>query len=345
MGYHTQGLVAAVADQDAVGAQGGDYGSGVADLLPVNFEDDDVGLDAVRVDGDAADVGQAGGQAAGVGVVVGQAFHHSVQGDQAGGGEDAGLAHSAADHLAPLAGASDEFRRAAQHRPDRAGQGFGEAEADIVHILGQFGGGDFQGDGGVEDAGAIQVDGGAGGVGDINDGAGVLRGHHAAATAVVGVFQADQGGGGDMDVGAVADGGCHILGGDAPAGVVGDEADLGAGQGGGAGGFVPKHMGFLPHNHLVAAAAPGEGGDEVAHGAAGGEQAGFLSEQGGGAFLEGVDGGIFAEDIIAQFGGGHSAAHFVGGVGNGVATQVNRVHRVVPPGERRRRCRGWRGAR
>ena len=85
-------------------------------------------------------------------------------------------------------------------------------------------------------------------------------------------------------------------------------------------------MGFLAHNHLVAAAAPGQGGNQVAHGAAGGEQARFLSHHFGGAFLQGVDGGVFAKDVVADFGRGHGPAHLVGGVGNGVAPQVNCSH-------------------
>ena len=328
VGYHTQGLVAAVADQHVVLAQRGDDRPGLADPFPVHLKDDDVGLDAVGVHGQAIYVGQAGGQAAGVGVVVGQPFHHRVQGDQAGGGQHAGLPHSAAHHLAPPAGAGDELLGAAKHGTHGAGKGFGEAEADVVHIFGQLGGGHFQGHGGVENTGAVQMNGGAGGVGHINDGFGVLGRHYAAAATVVGIFQADQGGCGYMDVGAVADGVGHILGGDASAGVVRHQPDLGAGEGSGAGRFVPEHMGFLAHNHFVAPAAPGQGGDEVTHGAAGGEQAGFLAHQGGGAFLQGVDGGILAEHVVADFGGGHSAAHFVSGLGNGVATQVNRSHKA-----------------
>ena len=229
MGDHAQRLVAAVADQYAVFAQGGDDRAGLADFIAVNLKDDDVGVDAVGVNGQAVNVGQAGGQAAGVGVVVGETLNHGVQGYQASGGQHAGLPHAAAHHLAPLARAGDELFGAAQHGTDRAGQRFGQTETHIVNVFGQLGGGHFQGDGGVENARAVEVNGGAGGVGHVNDVFGVLGSHDAAAATVVGVFQADEGGGGHVDVGGVADGGLDVLGGDASVGVVGDEANLGAG--------------------------------------------------------------------------------------------------------------------
>ena len=50
-------------------------------------------------------------------------------------------------------------------------------------------------------------------------------------------------------------------------------------------------------------------GDEVAHRAGGDEQAGLLAEQLRGAFLEGVDRRVVAEDVVADLGVGHRAAH------------------------------------
>ena len=50
--------------------------------------------------GDAGDLGQALGQAARVGVVLGQAVDVVVERVDAGGGDDAGLAHRAAEHAA-----------------------------------------------------------------------------------------------------------------------------------------------------------------------------------------------------------------------------------------------------
>ena len=61
----------------------------------------------------------------------------------------------------------------------------------------------------------------------------------------------------------------------------------------------------------------GRGGparDEVAHRAAGDEQPGVLAEEVRGAFLEGDDGRVVAEDVVADLGRGHRPAHRVGRV-------------------------------
>src|SRR5439155_1663749 len=63
-------------------------------------EDDDVGLDGSRVDGDPRQLRDARGKPAGVGVVLRQPVHHSLERDDPRGGEDARLPHPAADHLA-----------------------------------------------------------------------------------------------------------------------------------------------------------------------------------------------------------------------------------------------------
>ena len=53
----------------------------------------------------------------------------------------------------------------------------------------------------------------------------------------------------------------------------------------------------------------GHQGDEVAHRAAGDEQAGLLAGQLGGALLERDDGRVVAEDVVADLGVGHGPAH------------------------------------
>ena len=54
-------------------------------------------------------------------------------------------------------------------------------------------------------------------------------------------------------------------------------------------------------------------GHEVAHRAAGHEQACRLARQLGGPLLERVDGGVLAEDVIADLGLGHGPAHLGSG--------------------------------
>src|SRR5437867_2233020 len=72
-------------------------------------EDDDVGLDGSRVDGDPRQLRDARGKPAGVGVVLRQPVHHSLERDDPRGGEDARLPHPAADHLAHAPGPRDEL--------------------------------------------------------------------------------------------------------------------------------------------------------------------------------------------------------------------------------------------
>ena len=107
---------------------------------------------------------------------------------------------------------------------------------------------------------------------------------------------------------------------------MGDEPNLCSGQGGGAGGLVPEDVGLVSHDDLIAALAVGEDGHQVAHGAAGHEEAGFLAEHLGSAFLEAVDGGVFAVDVVADLGASHGLPHGLGGLGDGVAAQVDDAH-------------------
>ena len=51
--------------------------------------------------------------------------------------------------------------------------------------------------------------------------------------------------------------------------------------------------------------------------------AGFFAHDFGGALLQPVDGGIFAVDVVADFGFGHGAPHGGGGPRDGVAAQVD----------------------
>src|ERR1700757_5206535 len=66
-------------------------------------------------------------------------------------------------------------------------------------------------------------------------------------------------------------------------------------------------------------------GDEVAHAAAGDEQSGFLAEDFSGASFQGVDGGVFKVDVVADFGFGHGATHSRCWAGDGIAAQVDYV--------------------
>ena len=166
----------------------------------------------------------------------------------------------------------------------------------------------------------------AGGVGNVHHLPGILGRHHPAAAAVVGVFQADQRSRRHVNVGTVPDGSGHVLRRYPTVDIVGHQPDLRSRQRGRTRRFIPEHVGFLPHDHLVATAAPGQRCDQIAHRPACRQQTRFLTHQVGGALLQGVDGRVFAKHIIANLGGGHCTAHLIGGVGNGITPQVNQCH-------------------
>ena len=92
-------------------------------------------------------------------------------------------------------------------------------------------------------------------------------------------------------------------------------------------------------DRLLAAREVGHLGDQVAHRPRRDEQAGFLAEQLRRALLEGVDGRVVAEDVVADLGLGHRPPHRRGGLGDGVAAQVDPGHGGRVYGETRRRRR------
>ncbi len=114
------------------------------------------------------------------------------------------------------------------------------------------------------------------------------------------------------------------VGGGEDAADAGEAAAGNAGQGGGATGFVVVDVGVGVDEDLVAGVCEGAEGELIGHGARGGEEGGFLAEKFGDAGFEEFDGGVVAEDIVADGGGGHDGAHGLGGLRDGVATEINR---------------------
>ena len=74
----------------------------------VNFKNDNVRVDDFGVEAQAGRVADRFGEDAGVGVIVGQARHIVLERIERAGGDDAGLAHAAAERFAVSASAADE---------------------------------------------------------------------------------------------------------------------------------------------------------------------------------------------------------------------------------------------
>jgi hypothetical protein len=64
--------------------------------------------------------------------------------------------------------------------------------------------------------------------------------------------------------------------------------------------------------------------NRVSHGPGGDKQRRFFQENFGRALLEAVHGGVFPVDIVTHFGVRHGAAHLLGGLGHGVASQIDK---------------------
>ena len=304
---------------DSGGVQGrGELGSGSGG----DVEEDDVRGDGGGIDGDAGEGGEAEGEGAGIGVIVGESCAVMFEGVECGGGEDAGLAHAAAEHFAEAAGALDDVARAAEGGADGCAEAFGEADADGVEGGGVFEFGDAGGGCGVPETSAVEVEFEAVVSGDGFDLPELGDGPDGAAAAVVGIFDADDLGGREVLIGR-AESGLEVCCGE-------DSADAGetaageTGQCSGAACFVVVDVGVGVDEDLVAGVCEGAEGELIGHGARGSEEGGFLAEQFGDTSFEEFDGGVVAEDIVADGGGGHDGPHGLGGLRDGVAAEINR---------------------
>ncbi len=91
--------------------------------------------------------------------------------------------------------------------------------------------------------------------------------------------------------------------------------------------FVANDMAIGFAEEFVARVAVNAHAELVAHCAGGNEESGFFAEHSGNALFQAANGRIFAEDIVADFRGGHGGAHAGRGASYGIATQVDqRLH-------------------
>ena len=103
---------------------------------------------------------------------------------------------------------------------------------------------------------------------------------------------------------------------------------LHAAEHGGAAGFVAVGVRLLADQVLVAALAVAHDRAQIALRARGHEERGLEAELAGDALLQGVDGGVVAEHVVAERRAQHRVAHGGGGAGDGVAAQIDGCHGV-----------------
>ena len=293
------------------------------DVVAVQLEVDDIGLHRFGVEDDTVQFGDAVGQFASVGVVVGKPFNHFGYGNDAGCGDDAGLARAAAEDLTHAAGMFNEIGIADYDRADGGAEPLAQADTYAVGFLDEAGGGDVEGDCGIPETCAIDMELEAVTVRRFAGGVHVFHGQAAAAAAIVGILDGQQAC--TRVVLVIRADGVHnqvqvqgtIVGGRQRAG-------MDASERGGAALFGGIDVGLIAEDHFIAATAVAKYGGEISHGAAGHEQGGLLSEQFCCQCLEPVDGWVFAVDVVADGRGGHRLSHFVGGVSDGIGTEIDR---------------------
>ena len=189
---------------------------------------------------------------------------------------------------------------------------------------------------GVEDAGAVQVHGHAGGMGGRRQRGDLLGGAAGAPVAIVRVLDADEAGDGQVDI-AGADGVAHLGRGEEA--TLGDErAGLQPAQSRRAAHLRAEHVAIGVEEDLLAGLGLREDGNEVALGPGSHEESGLLPRPPGRQRLEALDGGIFLPHVVADLGLRHGLAHRRAGERERVRSQLDDV---VHPGYLaavRRRC-------
>ena len=256
-------------------------------------------------------------------MVLGQAIDHLVQRHNAGCGNHAGLAHAATDHFAQAPGFADECRVTGQDRPNRRRQPFRQTELHRIDVLGNLTHIGAQGDGSVEQTGAVEVDLEAGFVCKGLDLGHIAGLDHDAAHAAVRVFEADEPGERGMQIVGVAHRAGQRVEWNLAHVCIRERMVCNAAEDRCAACFVVVDMTFVAHQDLVAAAAVGQYATQVTHRATRHKQRGFFAYFGGSQLLEGVDGWIVAVDVVAQWGVEHGLAHGGRWMRDGITTQVN----------------------
>ncbi len=99
---------------------------------PLDIKDDDVRRDLIQIN-----MGVSAGpydlsESSGAPVVIGETGYMVLQGEEPSGRDDAGLAHSATQHLSISMGQVDALLGTAEERANRGAQPLGETDGDRV---------------------------------------------------------------------------------------------------------------------------------------------------------------------------------------------------------------------
>ena len=292
-------------------------------------EHDDVGADRRRVHAAGAGGRARLGQTAGPGVVVGEAVQVMVQGVQAGGRQDAGLAHAAAVALAEHAGPGDPVGGGDQHRAHRGPEALGQAHRHRVGEPAVDRQRDPGGHVGVPEPRPVQVHrhtclGGPGA-----QGLQLVQGLDRSAAEVVGVLHRDGRGRDQVGPGVGDHQRQRDRGVQDARGVAAVDEAVGPGpgrhpaEGPVASQLRPQDVGGDVAEQLLTRLHEQPDPDHVGHRPGREEQPRLVTEQLGHPGLQRVQRGVLRVDVVTDHRRGHRLAHGGGGGGEGVGAQVD----------------------
>ncbi len=180
-----------------------------------------------------------------------------------------------------------------------------------------------KGHGSVEEACSVHVERNAMGVGDGGHGTGVLDGQRLRHRVGMGVLEGYEASDRLMGVRGIAERVVQLAQIPSAVRALGHLPDRGPHHDRMAGLLVRDHVGTRSGDRLLSPSQVPELRDEVRHRPAGDEEGGFLAQQLGGTYLQGVDRWVVAEDVVTQLGLVHGFPHGRGRVGDSVATEID----------------------
>ncbi len=237
------------------------------------------------------------------------------------GGDNAALAHGAADALFPAIGVGDELARAGQHRATGRTEALGKIDPDRIEAARKLGRADAARDAGIEQPRAVHVREHAGRMGDIGNLAQRRQRPDRTATEIGRLFDLDQTLA--RRVRPVRPDLFAQLRGAVDAAGAGDRIEHHACQRCRPAAFEADDVrGRIADDFIARLAMHGQG-DFVAHRAGRQIQGRFLAEQRGATLDQAVDAGVFVGALVADLGVCHDLAHRRGRPGLGIAEQVD----------------------
>jgi hypothetical protein len=234
-------------------------------ILACQGQEDHIRGGCSRVEGQACVFAQSLGQLPGPQMVLAQARDHFFERHDSRGSQDAGLAHTAPEHLARPMRLADKLAGSAQDRTDRRGKSLAQTKRDRVDRGSELPGRNSKGNRGIENAGAVQMNFQPAQMGEFCQPAGVFRRLDRAAAAIVAVLETDEARHRIVRI-VRPDGGFDLRQQERSVGLVIELAGMNAAQRGDPSGFEQKSMVLPPEDGLIPAAAMGQDRSQVAHG-------------------------------------------------------------------------------